>query len=177
MRFCFFFFCFLLIVCFFFFQAEDGIRDRDGWLEFRRVLFRSLTIGWFSLNSKTLAHILKIWRYTHIILFKTSERPHVAQLAPQKCYVEPCFHRQRNKSVPPIHYDDGDDESLFIEGFPHGQNFENCLPSVWVLFNPGKIGKYLIKRFNLHKRLSWLQTSFRFENSISENYSRDDKSY
>ena len=26
---------------FFFFQAEDGIRDRDGWLEFRRVLFRS----------------------------------------------------------------------------------------------------------------------------------------
>ena len=25
----------------FFFQAEDGIRDRDGWLEFRRVLFRS----------------------------------------------------------------------------------------------------------------------------------------
>ena len=28
-------------VIFFFFQAEDGIRDRDGWLEFRRVLFRS----------------------------------------------------------------------------------------------------------------------------------------
>ena len=28
---------------FFFFQAEDGIRDRDGWLEFRRVLFRSST--------------------------------------------------------------------------------------------------------------------------------------
>ena len=24
-----------------FVQAEDGIRDRDGWLEFRRVLFRS----------------------------------------------------------------------------------------------------------------------------------------
>ena len=29
---------------FFFFQAEDGIRDRDGWLEFRRVLFRSLLL-------------------------------------------------------------------------------------------------------------------------------------
>ena len=28
----------------FFFQAEDGIRDRDGWLEFRRVLFRSASI-------------------------------------------------------------------------------------------------------------------------------------
>ena len=27
---------------FFFFQAEDGIRDSDMWLEFRRVLFRSL---------------------------------------------------------------------------------------------------------------------------------------
>ena len=26
---------------FFFFQAEDGIRDSDMWLEFRRVLFRS----------------------------------------------------------------------------------------------------------------------------------------
>ena len=26
---------------FFFFQAEDGIRDRFTWLEFRRVLFRS----------------------------------------------------------------------------------------------------------------------------------------
>ena len=25
----------------FFFQAEDGIRDRFTWLEFRRVLFRS----------------------------------------------------------------------------------------------------------------------------------------
>ena len=24
-----------------FFQAEDGIRDRGMWLEFRRVLFRS----------------------------------------------------------------------------------------------------------------------------------------
>ena len=30
-----------VVVFFFFFQAEDGIRDRDGWLEFRRVLFRS----------------------------------------------------------------------------------------------------------------------------------------
>ena len=28
------------IVCFFF-QAEDGIRDTELWLEFRRVLFRS----------------------------------------------------------------------------------------------------------------------------------------
>ena len=26
---------------FFFFQAEDGIRDKETWLEFRRVLFRS----------------------------------------------------------------------------------------------------------------------------------------
>ena len=26
---------------FFFFQAEDGIRDKGMWLEFRRVLFRS----------------------------------------------------------------------------------------------------------------------------------------
>ena len=31
----------ILIV--FFFQAEDGIRDSDMWLEFRRVLFRSPT--------------------------------------------------------------------------------------------------------------------------------------
>ena len=28
----------------FFFQAEDGIRDRFTWLEFRRVLFRSCSI-------------------------------------------------------------------------------------------------------------------------------------
>ena len=33
--------CCWSIYFFFFFQAEDGIRDRDGWLEFRRVLFRS----------------------------------------------------------------------------------------------------------------------------------------
>ena len=37
---CLFFVC-LFVFCFFF-QAEDGIRDRDGWLEFRRVLFRSM---------------------------------------------------------------------------------------------------------------------------------------
>ena len=30
---------------FFFFQAEDGIRDISVWLEFRRVLFRSLLIS------------------------------------------------------------------------------------------------------------------------------------
>ena len=30
-----------LCVVNFFFQAEDGIRDSDMWLEFRRVLFRS----------------------------------------------------------------------------------------------------------------------------------------
>ena len=41
-----FFFFFFLYLFFFFFQAEDGIRDRDGWLEFRRVLFRSsISIG------------------------------------------------------------------------------------------------------------------------------------
>ena len=32
---------FCCFFCFFFFQAEDGIRDSDMWLEFRRVLFRS----------------------------------------------------------------------------------------------------------------------------------------
>ena len=33
---------FFFFVCFcFFFQAEDGIRDTELWLEFRRVLFRS----------------------------------------------------------------------------------------------------------------------------------------
>ena len=32
----------LYFLCFFFFQAEDGIRDVRTWLEFRRVLFRSL---------------------------------------------------------------------------------------------------------------------------------------
>ena len=37
--FCFFFFC--VFFCFFFFQAEDGIRGTELWLEFRRVLFRS----------------------------------------------------------------------------------------------------------------------------------------
>ena len=30
------------VISFFFFQAEDGIRDLEVWLEFRRVLFRSL---------------------------------------------------------------------------------------------------------------------------------------
>ena len=30
-----------LFIIFFFFQAEDGIRDTELWLEFRRVLFRS----------------------------------------------------------------------------------------------------------------------------------------
>ena len=28
----------------FFYQAEDGIRDNERWLEFRRVLFRATTI-------------------------------------------------------------------------------------------------------------------------------------
>ena len=36
----FFFFIFYFLF-FFFFQAEDGIRDKATWLEFRRVLFRS----------------------------------------------------------------------------------------------------------------------------------------
>jgi len=31
----------MFIIFFFFFQAEDGIRDRDGGLEFRGVLFPS----------------------------------------------------------------------------------------------------------------------------------------
>ena len=35
------FFCFFFCFFVFFFQAEDGIRDSDMWLEFRRVLFRS----------------------------------------------------------------------------------------------------------------------------------------
>ena len=34
-------FVFDFVFVFFFFQAEDGIRDRFTWLEFRRVLFRS----------------------------------------------------------------------------------------------------------------------------------------
>ena len=29
------------VIIVFFFQAEDGIRDTELWLEFRRVLFRS----------------------------------------------------------------------------------------------------------------------------------------
>ena len=40
-----FFFCLFFFFCvffFFFFQAEDGIRDVRTWLEFRRVLFRSV---------------------------------------------------------------------------------------------------------------------------------------
>ena len=40
-----FLFFFFFVICFFFFfffQAEDGIRDRFTWLEFRRVLFRSV---------------------------------------------------------------------------------------------------------------------------------------
>ena len=34
-------FLFFFLFFSFFFQAEDGIRDRFTWLEFRRVLFRS----------------------------------------------------------------------------------------------------------------------------------------
>ena len=34
-----------LVVHVFFFQAEDGIRDKGMWLEFRRVLFRSGFVG------------------------------------------------------------------------------------------------------------------------------------
>ena len=52
------FFCFCVFSFFFFFQAEDGIRDVRTWLEFRRVLFRSLRrkvrlclyARWFSLG-------------------------------------------------------------------------------------------------------------------------------
>ena len=36
----------MCLACYFFFQAEDGIRDYDMWLEFRRVLFRSLLVVW-----------------------------------------------------------------------------------------------------------------------------------
>ena len=35
------FFFFFVVFFFFFFQAEDGIRYKATWLEFRRVLFRS----------------------------------------------------------------------------------------------------------------------------------------
>src|SRR5213592_5157269 len=45
---CFFFF--------FFFQAEDGIRDNVAWLEFRRVLFRSLYSGRGAVRGVALRH-------------------------------------------------------------------------------------------------------------------------
>ena len=40
----------------FFFQAEDGIRDSDMWLEFRRVLFRS---DYLSAAQPAVASLLK----------------------------------------------------------------------------------------------------------------------
>ena len=43
----------------FFFQAEDGIRDRDGWLEFRRVLFRSEVIT--RVRFKFLSYSIVSW--------------------------------------------------------------------------------------------------------------------
>ena len=54
----------------------------------------------------------------------------------------------------------------------------NCLPSVFILFNTGKIGKDLIRWFELQKPLQQLQISFGFgETGISENYSREDESF
>ena len=44
---------------FFFFQAEDGIRGRDGWLEFRRVLFRSASNLPFTLQE--LCELQLVW--------------------------------------------------------------------------------------------------------------------
>ena len=47
------------LIVFFFFQAEDGIRDRDGWLEFRRVLFRSqgfVAFLWSYYKALSLGH-------------------------------------------------------------------------------------------------------------------------
>ena len=39
---------------YFFFQAEDGIRDKGMWLEFRRVLFRSLPLPEYLAEYKNL---------------------------------------------------------------------------------------------------------------------------
>ena len=47
--------------CFFFFQAEDGIRDRFTWLEFRRVLFRSVKLV---THTGFFLYVSLKWRYT-----------------------------------------------------------------------------------------------------------------
>ena len=54
--------------CIFFFQAEDGIRDRFTWLEFRRVLFRS--------GSKTGSS--DIFGFTMVFRISRSPRPEKA---------------------------------------------------------------------------------------------------
>mgnify|MGYP001794050038 FL=1 len=54
----------------------------------------------------------------------------------------------------------------------------NCVPSVFILFNTGKIGKDLIRWFLLQKPLIQIQISFGFdETGISENYFREDESF
>src|ERR1043165_10045746 len=50
------------VVVFFFFQAEDGIREKATWLEFRRVLFRSRTLASPSSTSNIASVSTSGWR-------------------------------------------------------------------------------------------------------------------
>ena len=45
----------------FFFQAEDGIRDKGMWLEFRRVLFRSPILRGGLVKGNKVEKLLKNW--------------------------------------------------------------------------------------------------------------------
>ena len=67
--------CLCVLFFFFFFQAEDGIRDSDMWLEFRRVLFRSSMVYFnilFGLRSMLNAKVLSRWcdRSNEILRFQ-----------------------------------------------------------------------------------------------------------
>ena len=50
----------------FFFQAEDGIRDKGMWLEFRRVLFRSLEDSEYPIDIKEFKDYVKAIRIANI---------------------------------------------------------------------------------------------------------------
>ena len=57
------------MLCVFFFQAEDGIRGRDGWLEFRRVLVRSgpwVDKGWGIAGDDGVCVIVCLCRMLHV---------------------------------------------------------------------------------------------------------------
>ena len=81
-----------LLFFFFFFQAEDGIRDVRTWLEFRRVLFRSIqTILHISQSSEFYLQMVDPMTVKTLLCSMASNIPPTLIMRPIRMTTRPLF--------------------------------------------------------------------------------------